>query len=77
MRTRENSLVVLDLQDSIQQQIFALAMQVGVLKVLLKRNPEEAMKNVHKIEHLVHLVQADLKSMYGLLGHSLSSESKE
>ncbi len=53
----------LDLHDSIQQQIFALTMQVGVLKLLLDQNSDAALKSLQKIEHLVHLVQLDLKSM--------------
>lgn len=66
LRTQENRLA-LDLQDSIQQQIFALAMQVGVLKLLLTRDLDAAMRNVHKIEHLMHLVQLDLNSLQLLL----------
>jgi len=54
---------ILDTHDSIQQQIFALAMQVGVLKLLLKRDPDAALKSLHKIEYLLELVQLDLNSM--------------
>jgi len=51
---------VADLHDSIQQHVFALAMHVGTLKVLLQQDAEAALKNVHEVEHLVHQVQVDL-----------------
>lgn len=55
-----NSRPVVDLHDSIQQQVFALAMQVGTLKLLLPLDAEAARKNVQEIEHLVRRVQLDL-----------------
>lgn len=51
---------VTDLHDSIQQQVFALAMHVGTLKLLLQQDAEAALRNVHEIEQLVQQVQIDL-----------------
>jgi hypothetical protein len=62
LKTREN-LLVIDIHDHIQQQMFALALQVGTLKLLLKRDPDAALKGLHKIEHLLELLQLDLNSM--------------
>jgi len=82
-KMRENALqqgqhknLFLDLHDSIQQQIFALTMQVGVLKLLLNQNSDAALKNLQKIEHseaalkslqkiehLAQLVQLDLNTL--------------
>lgn len=63
LKMRENFLIV-DIHDNIQQQIFALAMQVGRLKLLVKRDPDAALESLHKIEHLLKLVQLDLHSMH-------------
>lgn len=49
-----------DLHDSIQQHVFALALQIGTLKLLLPPDAEAALKNVQEIEHLVQRVQCDL-----------------
>lgn len=51
---------VADLHDSIQQHVFALAMHVATLKLLLQQDAEAALKNVHEVEDLVQQVQIDL-----------------
>ncbi|HEY1350019.1 MAG TPA: histidine kinase dimerization/phosphoacceptor domain-containing protein [Ktedonobacteraceae bacterium] len=55
-----SSLPVVDLHDSIQQHVFALALQVGTLKLLLPSEAEAALKNIQEIEYLVQRVQCDL-----------------
>ncbi len=70
--TREDH-PLFDIHDNIQQQIFALALQVGVLKLLLKQDSDTALKSIQKIEHLVHLVQLDLKSMRSNLKQAVPS----
>lgn len=56
----------LNVHDSMQQHIFALAMQVGTLKLLLKRNPEAALETLQEIEQLVQLTQLDLNALKSL-----------
>jgi signal transduction histidine kinase len=65
--------LILDVHDSAQQQIFALSMQVGALKILLKRDQDAALKSLQTIENLVCLVQQDLTS----IGYALRSDMRK
>lgn len=49
-----------DVHDNIRQEVFALAMQVGTLKTLIKRDVEAAQKCLGDIDHLLRLIQQDL-----------------
>lgn len=60
---RREDLLTLAVYDTMQQHLFALTMQVGALKLLLKQDPDTVLETVQKIEHLTHLVQFNLNSM--------------
>ena len=46
--------------DNIRQEIFALAMQVGALKMLIKQDVDAAQRCLGDIDHLLRLIQQDL-----------------
>lgn len=64
MTTREERYrLVSDLHDSIQQDVFALTLQIGALKILITQNTDMAIKRLEDIEYLVCLIQQDLTSI--------------
>jgi two-component system, NarL family, sensor histidine kinase LiaS len=61
MTTREEHYrLVSDLHDSIQQEVFALALQIGALKILVSQKTDIAINRLEDIEYLVCLIQQDL-----------------
>jgi two-component system, NarL family, sensor histidine kinase LiaS len=52
-----------DLHDSVKQQIFAVSMQIGATKVLLKRDIDAAEGRLNDAEKLVHQAQQELTSL--------------
>lgn len=56
----ERDFLVRGLHDEVKQQVFALTMQIGTLKVLIKRDSDVALKRLEDIEHLLCLMQQDL-----------------
>ena len=59
----ERNRLARDLHDSVKQQIFALSMQIGAIKILLKRDPEAAEQRLHATEQLVKQAQQELTSL--------------
>ena len=59
----ERNRLARDLHDSVKQQIFAVSMQIGATKVLLKRNIDAAEGRLNEAEKLVHQAQQELTSL--------------
>lgn len=59
----ERNRLARDLHDSVKQQVFSLALQVGALKVLLRRDIDAAERRLNEIAHVVHLAQEELTSL--------------
>lgn len=59
----ERNRLARDLHDSIKQQIFSLAMQVGALKVLLRRDVDAAERRLNEIERMVGMAQEELTAL--------------
>jgi NarL family two-component system sensor histidine kinase LiaS len=59
----ERNRLARDLHDSIKQQIFNLAMQIGSTKVLLKRDVNAAEARLDQVQKLVGQVQQELTSL--------------
>ncbi len=59
----ERNRLARDLHDSVKQQIFAVSMQIGATKVLLKCDTEAAEKRLDEAEKLVHQAQQELTSL--------------
>src|SRR6266571_116274 len=59
----ERNRLARDLHDSVKQQIFAVAMQIGATKVLLKRDVDAAEVRLNEAEKLVHQTQQELTSL--------------
>jgi NarL family two-component system sensor histidine kinase LiaS len=59
----ERNRLARDLHDSVKQQIFAVSMQIGATKVLLKRDIDAAEKRLNESEKLVHQAQRELTSL--------------
>lgn len=59
----ERNRLARDLHDSVKQEIFAVAMQIGATKVLLKRDPNAAEVRLKEAEKLIHQAQQELTSL--------------
>lgn len=59
----ERNRLARDLHDSVKQQIFAISMQVGAVKVLLGRDVTAAKKRLEETELLVHEAQQELTTL--------------
>src|SRR5713101_577431 len=59
----ERNRLARDLHDSVKQQIFAISMQIGATKVLLKRDVDAAEGRLNEAEKLVHQAQQELTSL--------------
>jgi len=59
----ERNRLARDLHDSVKQQIFAVSMQIGATKVLLKRDVNAAEVRLNEAEKLVHQAQQELTSL--------------
>jgi signal transduction histidine kinase len=59
----ERNRLARDLHDSVKQQIFAVSMQIGATKVLLKRDVDAAEGRLNDAEKLVHQAQQELTSL--------------
>jgi len=59
----ERNRLARDLHDSVKQQIFALGMQIGATKVLLKRDADAAEKRLDEAQKLVKQAQQELTSL--------------
>jgi signal transduction histidine kinase len=59
----ERNRLARDLHDSIKQQIFAVSMQVGSIKLLLRRDVDAAEARLNKMETLVREAQQELTSL--------------
>ncbi|MDQ6660132.1 MAG: histidine kinase [Chloroflexota bacterium] len=59
----ERNRLARDLHDSVKQQIFAVAMQIGATKVLLKRDVAAAEVRLNEAEKLVRQAQQELTSL--------------
>jgi signal transduction histidine kinase len=59
----ERNRLARDLHDSVKQQIFAVSMQIGATKVLLKRDAAAAEGRLNEAERLVHQAQQELTSL--------------
>ncbi len=59
----ERNRLARDLHDSVKQQIFAVSMQIGATKVLLKRDVNAAETRLNEAEKLVHQAQQELTSL--------------
>jgi NarL family two-component system sensor histidine kinase LiaS len=59
----ERNRLARDLHDSVKQQIFAVSMQIGATKVLLRRDVDAAEGRLNEAEKLVHQAQQELTSL--------------
>ncbi len=59
----ERNRLARDLHDSVKQQIFAVAMQIGAVKLLLKRDVDAAEVRLLKMEKLVQQAQQELTTL--------------
>jgi two-component system, NarL family, sensor histidine kinase LiaS len=59
----ERNRLARDLHDSVKQQVFAVSMQIGATKVLLKRDVDAAEGRLNEAEKLVHQAQQELTSL--------------
>ena len=59
----ERNRLARDLHDSVKQQIFTIAMQIGATKVLLKRDVDAAEARLNEVEKLVRQAQQELTSL--------------
>jgi NarL family two-component system sensor histidine kinase LiaS len=59
----ERNRLARDLHDSVKQQIFAISMQVGAVKVLLNRDPDAAKKRLDETDVLVRQAQQELTTL--------------
>ncbi|GCF06997.1 sensor histidine kinase [Dictyobacter arantiisoli] len=59
----ERNRLARDLHDSVKQQIFSVAMQLGSLRVLLKRDTDKALRRLDEIEGVVHQAQQELTAL--------------
>jgi signal transduction histidine kinase len=79
----ERNRLARDLHDSVKQQIFAVSMQIGATRVLLKRDVDAAEGRLNEAEKLVHQAQQELTSLIrelrpvALEGKGLSAALRE
>jgi NarL family two-component system sensor histidine kinase LiaS len=59
----ERNRLARDLHDSIKQQVFAVSMQIGSIKLLLRRDVDAAEARLNKMETLVREAQQELTSL--------------
>ncbi len=59
----ERNRLARDLHDSVKQQVFAVAMQIGATQTLLKRDPAAAEVRLKEAQKLVSQVQQELTSL--------------
>lgn len=59
----ERNRLARDLHDSVKQQIFAVGMQIGAIKILLKRDPDAAEGRILETEKLVRQAQQELTTL--------------
>jgi NarL family two-component system sensor histidine kinase LiaS len=59
----ERNRLARDLHDSVKQQLFSVAMQLGALRRLLTRNTEKAQLRLAEIERTVKLAQQELTAL--------------
>ena len=59
----ERNRLARDLHDSVKQEIFATAMQVGAARALLEQNPEASKENLAEAEQLVRQAQQELTTL--------------
>ncbi len=59
----ERNRLARDLHDSVKQQVFAISMQIGATKVLLKRDTNAAEVRLNEAEKLVKQAQQELTSL--------------
>src|SRR5205807_5561812 len=59
----ERNRLARDLHDSVKQQVFAISMQIGATKVLLKRDADAAEARLNEAEKLVRQAQQELTSL--------------
>ena len=59
----ERNRLARDLHDSVKQQVFAVSMQIGATKVLLKRDVDAAELRLNEAEKLVRQAQQELTSL--------------
>lgn len=61
--SEERNRLARDLHDSVKQQVFAVGMQIGATKVLLKRDVEAAEVRLNEADKLVRQAQQELTSL--------------
>jgi NarL family two-component system sensor histidine kinase LiaS len=59
----ERNRLARDLHDSVKQQVFATAMQVGAARALMARDPQAAVEHLDQAEHLARQAQSELNSL--------------
>lgn len=59
----ERNRLARDLHDSVKQQVFATAMQVGAAKALIDRSPGQAREHLDEAEQLVRQAQQELTNL--------------
>lgn len=59
----ERNRLARDLHDSVKQQVFATAMQVGAARTLIDRNPNQAREHLQEAEQLVKQAQQELTTL--------------
>jgi signal transduction histidine kinase len=59
----ERNRLARDLHDSVKQQVFAVAMQIGATQALLKRNPTAAAARLNEAQNLVSQAQQELTTL--------------
>lgn len=59
----ERNRLARELHDSVKQQVFATAMQVGAARALLDQNPEASKENLAEAEQLVRQAQQELTTL--------------
>ncbi|BCL77890.1 HAMP domain-containing proteinhypothetical protein [Ktedonobacteria bacterium brp13] len=59
----ERNRLARDLHDSVKQQIFSVAMQLGTLRALMTRDTEKAQRRLAEVEKTVKLAQQELTAL--------------
>lgn len=61
--SEERNRIARDLHDSVKQQVFGLALQIGAARAMLETKPEAVSKRLAEAENLVSQVQAELVNL--------------
>ncbi|MCC7352891.1 MAG: HAMP domain-containing protein [Anaerolineae bacterium] len=61
--SEERNRLARDLHDSVKQQVFAAAMQLGAARALIADNPEQAQVHLAEAERLTHQTQQELMAL--------------